>query len=169
MNNDKQKKDKLTIGWREWLALPALDIPAIKAKIDTGAHTSALHAFRVEPFRERGQPMVRFGVHPLQGETDPEIFCQAALVDQRQVTNSGGQRELRYVIQTSIRLGNQSWKIEITLTDRETMRYRMLLGRTALRDRLLVDPGRSFLMGRGLARAYDHHRPNAPTEERTTS
>lgn len=145
---------KLIVGWREWLTLPELRIPAIKAKIDTGARTSALHAFELNTFRERGQLRVRFGIHPLQKRRDIEIFCEADVTDHRMVTDSGGHREKRYVITTPVRLGEQEWTIEVTLTNRDTMLFRMLLGRTAMRGRLLVNPGSSFLVGRELEKGY---------------
>lgn len=147
--------NKLIVGWREWLVLPALGIPAIKAKIDTGARTSALHAFKLKTFRERGQLRVRFGIHPLQKRQDVEIFCEADVVDHRLVTDSGGHREKRYVIETTVRLGAEEWQIEVTLTNRDTMLFRMLLGRTAMRGRLLVNPASSFLTGRELEKRYD--------------
>ncbi|PLY02232.1 MAG: ATP-dependent zinc protease [Desulfuromonas sp.] len=145
---------KTTLGWREWLALPELGIPAIKAKIDTGAKTSALHAFFVEPFDKQGQTYVRFGLHPLQRRTSPEMICEAPLKEQRIVSDSGGHREQRYVIETMVALAGHSWPIEITLTDRESMRFRMLLGRSALGDDFLIVPQSSFLTGRELRTSY---------------
>ena len=139
--------DQTTIGWREWLALPELQVPAIKAKIDTGARTSALHAFFVEPFTKDGRQMVRFGVHPLQKRLDVEIFCEAPVKDFREVSDSGGHREMRYVIETTILIGDLPRQIEMTLTNRDNMKFRMLLGRTAM-EGLQVIPDQSYLTGR---------------------
>lgn len=138
----------LTLGWREWAALPELGLAAVKAKIDTGARTSTLHAFYLESYRHRGERWVRFGVHPLQRRTDVVIHCSALVLDRRTVSDSGGHRERRYVIRTRIEIGTAAWPVEVTLTNRDSMLFRMLLGRTAMAGRVRVDPGSSFLCGR---------------------
>lgn len=137
----------ITVGWREWLSLPDLGLPHIKAKIDTGARTSCLHAFHVEPFEKEGEQWVRFGMHPNQDDIETEIFCEARVIDQRIVSDSGGHKEQRYVIASELVVNDQRWSIEITLTNRDTMKFRMLLGRTAMEDRILVNPGQSFQLG----------------------
>lgn len=141
-----RSEQRIDVGWREWLALPELGIPAIKAKIDTGARTSALHSYRVEPFRRHRRDMVRFDIHPYQGRTSVSVSCTAELLDRRWVSDSGGHRELRYVVQTPLLLGGDEWPIEITLTNRDTMRFRMLLGRSAMEGRLNVIPDASYLL-----------------------
>jgi hypothetical protein len=140
-----KKREKKTIGWREWVRLPELDVGRIKAKIDTGARTSALHAFKITPFTKDGAAYVRFVVHPLQRLRKPEITCVALVIDHRGVTDSGGRVEQRYVIRTALKLGKARWPIELTLTNRDQMGFRMLIGRQALRRRFLVDTGRSFI------------------------
>jgi hypothetical protein len=137
-----------TIGWREWLAVPELGIRAIKAKIDTGARSSALHAFDIELFERGDQRMVRFRVHPWQRNLEETVAAEAPLAEERLVRNSGGVETLRPVIVTHVELLGQQWPIELTLTPRDYMGFRMLLGREAVRRRFLVDPGRSYLSGK---------------------
>ncbi|KAI95263.1 30S ribosomal protein S6 modification protein RimK [Rhodomicrobium udaipurense JA643] len=124
--------EPFVLGWREWVALPELGLPAVKAKIDTGARTSALHAFSIETFGPIDAPRVRFGVHPADYSDDIEIWCTAKIVDRRMVRSSNGQAENRFIIETPIKIGDREWPIEISLSNRYTMAHRMLLGRTAL-------------------------------------
>ncbi len=145
----------LILGWEEWIALPELGLPAIKAKVDTGARTSALHASFVEPFTYRRVRKVRFGVHPVPRRSDIAVVCTARLVDRREVRSSNGEREQRYVIETPIRIGPFEWPIEVTLTNRDTMLYRMLLGRQAIGEGILVDPSSSFLQPKLGYKVYD--------------
>ena len=135
-----------TIGWREWVSLPELGIPRIKAKVDTGARTSALHAFSVEPYTdENGRDRVRFSMHPAQRDQETVVYCDAPVKDRRIVRDSGGHETERFVIETRIRLGDHEFVAEATLTDRDNMMFRMLLGRTAMNGRFAVDPQRSYL------------------------
>lgn len=138
----------LTFGWREWVALPELGITRIKAKVDTGARTSALHAFDLRPFTQDGVERIEFHIHPRQRNTAIEKTCIADLVDQRMVTDSGGHSEERWVIASMMSIGAHSWPIEMTLTARTDMRFRMLLGRNALESRVLVDASASYLVGK---------------------
>ncbi len=147
---------QFTIGWEEWVALPDLGLPAIKAKVDTGARTSALHAFQIEPFGPASAPMVRFGVNPIPARQDLAVYCSAPVLDQREVTSSNGERETRFVIGTSLSMGERAWPVEITLANRETMAYRMLLGRQAIREDIRVDPAASFLQPKLSYRLYRH-------------
>ena len=130
--------EELNFGWEEWIALPDLGLPAIKAKVDTGARTSALHAHDIEVFGPAAKPKVRFNVHPIAGRQDISITCSAPLVDRRDVTSSNGETETRFVIETILSVAGQSWPIEVTLTNRETMSSRMLLGRQALTDHISI-------------------------------
>ncbi len=141
----RKKPVKKTIGWREWVRLPDLYSGRIKAKVDTGARTSALHAFKITPFSKDGASYVRFIIHPLQRLREPEVSCVALVIDNRDITDSGGRIEHRYVIRTSLKLGKRRWPIELTLTNRDQMGFRMLIGRQALRGRYVVDTGRSFV------------------------
>ncbi len=138
----------LTFGWREWVALPDLGIPAIKVKVDTGARTSALHAFNLRPFVENGKQRIEFSVHPKQRDAETVIVCQSDVLDQRVVSDSGGHREERFVILTTLFIGGRKWPIEMTLTARDNMKFRMLLGRTAIENRVLVDASSSYLVGK---------------------
>ncbi|GAK34834.1 ribosomal protein S6 modification protein [alpha proteobacterium Q-1] len=144
-----------SVGWEEWVALPDLAIPGVRAKIDTGAQTSSLHAFSVHPFRKNQADYIRFGLHPLPERPEIEIFCEAELIGQREITSSNGETELRPIIRTHARLGDRLWPIEISLTNRETMSYRMLLGRRALEDGILVDVTRSCIQGSLDLSVYD--------------
>lgn len=142
-----QKAPKIPLGWREWLALPELGIGPIKAKVDTGARTSSLHAFAVERFERDGEPWVRFKVHPRQRDAKTTVIAEAKLLDEREVRSSSGKATLRPVIATPIRLGHHTVRAEVTLVRRDLMGFRMLLGRQAMRGRFLVDPGSSYLAG----------------------
>ena len=143
----KRRAHPEVLGWREWASLPDLGVGEIKAKLDTGARTSSLHAFDLMHFERAGRPMVRFEVHPVQRSAENAVLVEAPIVDERWVRNSGGDQELRPVIETSVRIGGRLWLIELTLTRRDEMGFRMLLGRQALKRRALVDPGRSFRAG----------------------
>ena len=147
--------DRYILGWEEWVSLPELGLPAIKAKVDTGARTSALHAYFVEPVHVEGVAMVRFGVHPIPRRDDVEIICTARVKDQREVTSSNGERENRFVIETPIRIGQREWPIEVTLTNRNAMAYRMLIGRQAITEDILVDPASSFRQPRLRYKLYN--------------
>ena len=147
---------KLEVGWCEWVSLPDLGLAGIKAKVDTGARTSALHAHQVRTFRRKGERWVRFRIWPLQQTKAPELVCEARVLERRLVADSGGHRELRFVIQTRLAIGNMEYPIEMTITRRDTMLFRMLLGRTAMKGRIIVNPGRSFLTGKQFQHTYQN-------------
>ncbi|MCA8901251.1 MAG: 30S ribosomal protein S6--L-glutamate ligase [Hyphomonas sp.] len=140
------KNTPFELGWEEWLALPDLGLPAIKAKIDTGAKTSALHASVIEPFGPAANPQVRFLIQPDPNNPSLEVTCSAPVVDRREVTSSNGETELRYVIETVVEMGPRRWPIQLTLTNRESMTYRMLFGRGAIQPDMVVDANESFRM-----------------------
>ena len=140
------RDSRIVLGWREWVGLPDLGIPALKVKVDTGARTSSLHAARVERI---GNGRVRFCVYPHQNDDDDVIEAEADLVDERFVRNSGGHAERRPVIRTVLLIEGIHFGAELTLSNRALLGFRMLLGREALRGRFLVDPGQSYRCGRG--------------------
>ena len=139
--------NKIVIGKEEWCSLPALGLPAIKARIDSGAKTSSLHAFNIHTFRDNGQEYAHFDIHPIQDNRKVVKSCRGLVVDQRSVKSSSGDKERRLVIKTPINLGGETWDIEITLTNRDAMGYRMLIGREAMAGRTLIDPDVSFCLG----------------------
>lgn len=140
-------KNKVIVGCEEWCSFPSIGIPAIKARVDSGAKTSSIHAFNIETFRREGLLWVSFEVHPLQNNRKTVIRCERPVVDKRSIKSSSGVAETRYVIAVTMKLGTENWDVELTLANRDSMGYRMLLGREAMNGRLLVDPSASFRMG----------------------
>ncbi|SFU37727.1 ribosomal protein S6--L-glutamate ligase [Pustulibacterium marinum] len=140
--------DKIVVGSEEWVKLPKINIPAIKVRVDSGAKTSALHAVNIEPFVKDGEHWVRYDVYPLQSNGKTVVHCESPIADKRVIKSSTGTKEHRYVIKSSLHIGeDEIWEIELTLTNRDSMGYRMLLGREAMMGRILVDPESSFLLG----------------------
>lgn len=156
----------MIIGWREWVGLPDLGLPLIKAKVDTGARTSSLHAFDLETFEMRNHLHVRFRLHPLRSRPDIVVNCEAPVVDHRAVSDSSGHREWRYVISSTLVLGTSRFPIEITLNNRETMAHRMLLGRSAMHS-LTIDPRRAFMLGFPKRIVSLYQAPTPPTQRTT--
>jgi hypothetical protein len=142
------KRVRTTIGWREWVQMPEFGISEIKAKVDTGADNSSLHAFNIERLEREGVPFVSFEIHPRQRKHNPAIICEAEVVMERKVRNPGGRTQLRPVIRTRLNIAGQEFETLINLTTRDEMTFRMLLGRRSIRNEFLVDPGRSYLGGR---------------------
>ncbi len=153
MSEPPDSPSSVVVGWREWLAFPEIDLPAVRAKIDSGARTSSIHAHGITVEADGGAPVARFLVHPLFRQADRiEVACRAPVIDRRDVTSSSGHTEHRVVVEAMLRLGLRSdapeWPVEVTLTDRRGMRFPMLLGREAMAGRVVVDPAASFLLGR---------------------
>ncbi|MEX0645190.1 MAG: RimK/LysX family protein, partial [Parvularculaceae bacterium] len=144
----KKKSPPILIGWREWAAFPELGVPRIKAKVDTGAKTAALHAYRVETRFRGGVEYAEFYVCPQQKRRRPEIFCTSPVVDRRGIRSSNGVVEQRLIIRTSLSLGEREWPIDVSLADRDAMGFRLLLGRDSFRMKFLIDPKASFLLGK---------------------
>lgn len=144
----KRRRELPSVGWREWVGLPDLGVDAIKAKVDTGARSSSLHAFDLETFERAGRTIARFRIHPLQRTTHGTIHAEAEVIEFRSVRSSSGHAQPRPVIRTTLCLFDRRWPIELTLARRDAMGFRLLLGREAVRNRLLVDAGRSYYGGR---------------------
>lgn len=144
-----KKTFKKTIGWKEWFGLDCLSLPAIKGKIDTGAKTSSLHAFNIENFYIENVEYVKFDIHPLQKNKQLVRTCVARVIDRRMVSDSGGKKEKRFVIKSDLRIGEKKIRVEITLANRDSMAFRMLLGREAIKQaKMLVDTSKAFVLGK---------------------
>ncbi len=142
----KKHQPRQVIGWREWVQLPQLGVPWVKCKVDTGARSSCLHAFDKKPFERDGKEWISFSVHPIQRKHVPIFKCEAEILEYRKIRSSNGQTEKRPVILSQVVLFGRSWEIELTLSNRDEMGFRMLLGRAALTGRFFVDPGKSFCL-----------------------
>lgn len=158
-------QDKTLIGSEEWCSFPQLGIPAIKARVDSGAKTSALHAINIKIFDRNGEEWLKFDINPIQNNSKSIIHCEAQLVDQRIVKSSNGTREKRYVIRTDVELGSHNWQVEVTLTNRDSMGFRMLLGREAMVGRLIVDPEKKFELGQPSTESLKEYYYNEPSKK----
>lgn len=158
-------RKKKIIGWREMVRLPALCNLSIGAKIDTGALTSAIHAFNIHAYTMDGVDYVTFDLHPRKRHRKPTISCEARIADIRYIKNTGGKPVPRFIIKTPIKLGKTQWDIELSLARRDAMSFRMIIGREALRGRFIVDPGRSYLMSSGRRKTAKRPLPDAPEPE----
>jgi ribosomal protein S6--L-glutamate ligase len=159
------KKTKKIIGWKEWFSLDCIALPAIKGKIDTGAKTSALHAFNIETFYIEDVEYVRFDIHPLQKNKRLVRSCISRVIDRRMVSDSSGKKEKRIVIKSDLKIGDKKIRVELTLTNRDNMSFRMLLGREAImRAKMIVDISKSFVQGKlkksKVLRLYREIKPN---------
>jgi hypothetical protein len=146
--SSSRRAERPVLGWREWISLVDWDVPHLKAKVDTGARTSSLHAFDLEWFDRDGQPWVRFEIHPWQRSTADAVVADAPVVSTRDIRSSSGIVDHRPVVRTAVLVAGVAIDAEITLTRRDEMGFRMLIGREATRGRFLVDPGSSYLGGR---------------------
>ncbi|TQV85392.1 30S ribosomal protein S6--L-glutamate ligase [Aliikangiella coralliicola] len=160
----QQEYSKIVVGSEEWCAFPKLGIPAIKARVDSGAKTSSLHAFNIQTFKKESEAWVSFEIHPLQQNRRIVVRCEAKIIDRRRVKSSSGTSEKRFVIKTMLRSGGEHWEVEVTLTNRDSMGYRMLLGREAMKGRVLVDPDESFCLGEVSDTELEVHYPSEPGE-----
>jgi len=157
----KTAREKRVIGWREWVGLPDLGVEAIKAKIDSGARSSSLHAFNLDTYERDGRTFVRFSVHPFQRDSKTTVEAEAEVSEFRNVRSSSGHAELRPVIVTTMEILGEQRQIELTLANRDQMGFRMLLGRQAVRRRFLVDTGRSYYGGKPERRSSETGNPIA--------
>lgn len=143
----KKMREKKILGWREWCGFPDLGIRAIKAKLDTGARTSSLHAYNIKPVTHDGVQYVEFDIHPVQRKNLPSIPCKAPVIDERHVKSSSGVQQLRYIVEVNLNLNGEAYPIELSLTNRDEMGFRLLLGRHALKRKFIVDPAISYVLG----------------------
>ena len=152
----------MNAGWREWVGLPDLDVEYIKAKLDTGARSSALHAFNLVEFQREGVSWVRFSVHPWQRSAEDEQTIELPVHDRRTIRSSTGHMQQRYVVRMNLRLLDQTFPVDVTLARRDSMGFRLLIGREALRQGFVVDSGRSYLGGRPPKPVRRRNRGDAP-------